>query len=240
MVNQEIIEGLKRGLEKGQTLEKSMMSLYNSGYTKDEIEEAAGYLYAQGLIPPKQPIQPPVAQAQPSQKQQVQQQPQQHLPTQPLLTQAQPPREIPPTLPIHLSDKIPKQPLTTGQQPEQTPSTLPSPTQIQLSKSQIPLRPKPVTPFVPVESVSKPKSLTPIAKTQQTFKPKPLTPQTPIKRTPQVKPRVSIYGEPPIKEGSQALLLVLVFILFLLLGTLVGIFIFQPEISEFINRVFDI
>ena len=41
MVNEEILGGLKAALEKGQQLREAMLSFYNSGYNKEEIEEAA-------------------------------------------------------------------------------------------------------------------------------------------------------------------------------------------------------
>lgn len=40
MVNEEIVGGLKSALERGQSLQRAMMTLYNSGYKKEEIEEA--------------------------------------------------------------------------------------------------------------------------------------------------------------------------------------------------------
>ena len=45
MANEEIIGGLRTALEKGQSLRSAMMSFYNSGYKKEEIEEAARALY---------------------------------------------------------------------------------------------------------------------------------------------------------------------------------------------------
>jgi hypothetical protein len=42
MVNVEILEGLKAGLERGQSLKRVMMSFFNAGYSRSEIEEAAG------------------------------------------------------------------------------------------------------------------------------------------------------------------------------------------------------
>lgn len=47
MVNEQILNGLKFALAKGQTLKQAMMSFYNAGYSKQEIEEAARYLYAE-------------------------------------------------------------------------------------------------------------------------------------------------------------------------------------------------
>lgn len=41
MVNNEILGGLKSALERGQSLKLAMMSFYNAGYDKKEIEEAA-------------------------------------------------------------------------------------------------------------------------------------------------------------------------------------------------------
>ena len=41
MVKEEIVEGLRLAVEKGEPLNKAMMSFYNAGYLKAEIEEAA-------------------------------------------------------------------------------------------------------------------------------------------------------------------------------------------------------
>ncbi|MEX0920235.1 MAG: hypothetical protein WDZ69_01490 [Candidatus Pacearchaeota archaeon] len=40
----EIVDGLKYALARGETLEKAMMSFFNAGYTKEEIEQAAASL----------------------------------------------------------------------------------------------------------------------------------------------------------------------------------------------------
>jgi hypothetical protein len=57
MVNEEIVGGLKSALERGQTLQMAMMSLYNSGYKKEEIEEAARNLMQ---FSAESQLQPPV------------------------------------------------------------------------------------------------------------------------------------------------------------------------------------
>lgn len=44
MVNDELLEGLKSALERGQSLQMAMMTFFNSGYKKEEIEEAARFL----------------------------------------------------------------------------------------------------------------------------------------------------------------------------------------------------
>jgi len=50
VVNDDLLGGLKSGLERGEPLQKVMMSLYNSGYKKDEIEEAAHALSSSPVI----------------------------------------------------------------------------------------------------------------------------------------------------------------------------------------------
>ena len=46
MVKEEIVEGLKVAMSKGDSLNKAMMSFFNSGYLKSDIEEAARQLQA--------------------------------------------------------------------------------------------------------------------------------------------------------------------------------------------------
>ncbi|MBU1129579.1 MAG: hypothetical protein KJ949_03045 [Nanoarchaeota archaeon] len=69
MVRFDILGGLKAAVQKGSSLKQAMITFYNAGYLKEEIEEAAKILVSQG------PIQP-VAQ---SNQQQITQQPQQNL-----------------------------------------------------------------------------------------------------------------------------------------------------------------
>jgi hypothetical protein len=45
MVNEEIIEGLRAALSRGESLKDAMLSFYNSGYNQEEIEEAAMSVY---------------------------------------------------------------------------------------------------------------------------------------------------------------------------------------------------
>jgi len=59
MVNQDILEGLRLALSRGNNLEKSMLSFFNAGYDRKEIEEAARALYenpSQPLSHPEKPI----------------------------------------------------------------------------------------------------------------------------------------------------------------------------------------
>ena len=41
MVNEDILGGLKTAMRKGESLKRAMFSMYNAGYKKEEIEEAA-------------------------------------------------------------------------------------------------------------------------------------------------------------------------------------------------------
>ncbi len=44
MVNEEIVGGLKNALDRGSSLQKAMMTFFNAGYGKKEIEDAAAVL----------------------------------------------------------------------------------------------------------------------------------------------------------------------------------------------------
>lgn len=50
MVNQEILGGLISGLSRGQSLQNAMFSMFNAGYKKEEIEEAARILQSQSPV----------------------------------------------------------------------------------------------------------------------------------------------------------------------------------------------
>ena len=64
MVKEEILEGLKYALAKGEPLPQAMMSFYNAGYLKKDIEEAARVLQVPQLQPIQQVAQPVQQQAQ--------------------------------------------------------------------------------------------------------------------------------------------------------------------------------
>lgn len=58
MVKEEIVEGLKYAVAKGESLPKAMMSFYNAGYLKKDVEEAARVLQAPQLPQTQQSTQP--------------------------------------------------------------------------------------------------------------------------------------------------------------------------------------
>ncbi|MEK6845033.1 MAG: hypothetical protein AABX44_02135 [Nanoarchaeota archaeon] len=50
MPNQEILGGLRHALNRGESLEKAMISFYNAGYKKEEIEEAARFIQGSEVL----------------------------------------------------------------------------------------------------------------------------------------------------------------------------------------------
>ncbi len=76
MPKEEIVEGLRYALSRGETLESAMMSFFNAGYAKEEIEEAAAFLnapqmpqgYPIGTTPQQASSQGAVQQTQPLQQ----------------------------------------------------------------------------------------------------------------------------------------------------------------------------
>ncbi len=51
MVKEELVEGLKTAMIRGDSLQKAMFSFYNAGYKKAEIEEAARFLQSSHFSP---------------------------------------------------------------------------------------------------------------------------------------------------------------------------------------------
>lgn len=56
MVNQEILGGLISALSRGESLKRAMFSMFNAGYKKEEIEEAARILQSQSPVQISQKI----------------------------------------------------------------------------------------------------------------------------------------------------------------------------------------
>ncbi len=71
MVKEEILAGLKYAIAKGEPLAEAMMSFYNAGYLKKDVEEAARVLQTSQL-PQTQPLQQPTQPVKQPLKQQVQ------------------------------------------------------------------------------------------------------------------------------------------------------------------------
>lgn len=86
MVNEDIFEGLKVGVSRGEPLSRAVQSFYNAGYPKNEVDEAAHFLQSYGGTNPNIPQQQPM-----QQKQQMPQPPKtQQVPSQPPIQNQQP------------------------------------------------------------------------------------------------------------------------------------------------------
>jgi hypothetical protein len=59
-MNQEIFEGLRTAISRGESLKRAMMSFLNAGYGKAEIEQAAKVLQSQRISQPIQVQQSPI------------------------------------------------------------------------------------------------------------------------------------------------------------------------------------
>ncbi len=68
MSKEEIIEGLKAAVAKGESLNKAMVSFYNSGYSKQDIEDAARALESPQISQPRPAAQPSTRPAAPQPK----------------------------------------------------------------------------------------------------------------------------------------------------------------------------
>ncbi len=60
MVREDILGGLRVALSKGHSLQNAMQSFYNSGYKKEDIEEAARYLQSHNFENPQAETQQPI------------------------------------------------------------------------------------------------------------------------------------------------------------------------------------
>jgi len=67
-MNEEIVGGLKSAIDRGESLKKAMMTFYNAGYKKEQIEEAAQFLSQNPTASPVQILQPSVSAEKPKQK----------------------------------------------------------------------------------------------------------------------------------------------------------------------------
>ncbi|MEK6830262.1 MAG: hypothetical protein AABY15_09165 [Nanoarchaeota archaeon] len=166
MVREDIIGILRTALQRGKNLQQTIQSLYNSGYAKNEVDEAVQAINMYGL-------QQPVQQPSPIQKQPVQQ---------------------------------PKQPATQGQTP-QIASYYPA------SQTQQPLK------FAPQQP--------------QFYQPQQF-PQPQFTQYPQI---VSNYGQNPRPKTGTLIIIIMAAMLLVLIGILVVVFMFKPEITNFINNL---
>ena len=58
-MKEELVEGIRQAIARGESIEKAMTTFYNAGYLKEEIEEAAAASQAPGFFQPGQQMQQP-------------------------------------------------------------------------------------------------------------------------------------------------------------------------------------
>jgi FtsZ-interacting cell division protein ZipA len=95
MPKEELVEGIKQAMARGESLEKAMMSFYTSGYKKEDVEQAAAAVVGMGIPQqPQQPVSQPIQQATPVPQKQEQSQPPQpsQQPMQQIIQQQQVPQ----------------------------------------------------------------------------------------------------------------------------------------------------
>jgi hypothetical protein len=161
MVREDIMGMLRTALLKGQNLQQTVQSLYNSGYAKNEVDEAVQEINMYEL--PQQPVQQSIK---PVQK------------------------------PVQQS----QQPAVQGQSP-------------QIASYYPTVQPQQLPRFVP---------------------PQPQFSQPQFAQYPQV---VSNYEQNPRSKTGMLITIIMVAMLMILIGILVVVFMFKPEITNFINNL---
>ncbi len=66
MVRDDIVAGLKNGLERGASIEAAKQSLLNAGYSAEEVQEGVDVLSSDSVLAMQQPFRTPTASVQPS------------------------------------------------------------------------------------------------------------------------------------------------------------------------------
>ncbi|MCK4647455.1 hypothetical protein KAT24_00820 [Candidatus Pacearchaeota archaeon] len=173
MVNEVILGALRSALTRGESLKRAMMTLYNAGYKKEEISEAARLINENGLASSEQPT-------------------------------------------SQVDTKKLQQPVTA--------QMLAPSTQLSSKSSQ----PKQLA-----KQIQQPQTLQQLQVPQQQVQ-QPMQQQPPAQNMLQ---KVSGYGQPP-KPGSKTMIIILGFLLLLLMGILVTIFLFKDELLGFFNNLF--
>jgi len=66
MARDDLIAGLRNGLERGASIEVSKQSLLNAGYSAEEVQEAVDSLHSDSVLAMQQPFRKPADSVQPS------------------------------------------------------------------------------------------------------------------------------------------------------------------------------
>lgn len=100
-MKEELVEGIRQAISKGEPIEKAMMSFYSAGYPKQDIEEAAAMAQRPGFFQqaqqqPRQQMPMPQMQVQPQTPPQQEKKPMQQMAVPRLQFQYQPQQPIQP------------------------------------------------------------------------------------------------------------------------------------------------
>ncbi len=218
MVREDIIEGLRAAMTRGQTLRQAMMSFYNAGYIKEEIEEAARALQ-QRMSNPVQPQFAPAEEAPVFQRGQSMKTDTKEKPKE-VLSQTAQLAKSPTSQPVQTIQRVSAYGEQKKLSPQQQPQQIPQPPQ----------------PPQPVQQ--------PLPPPQQKPQPVQQLPPPQIKQIPpQAIPRVSAYGvqQPYYPQGraskpsGKTAIFLLLALLIILIGLLVAVLFFKEEILAFFD-----
>lgn len=228
MVNLEIYEGIKYALSKKQTLKDAMMSFYNSGYPKAEIEEAARKIQleeyeAKYNISPVTSA-PPQVQTTP-----VNIIPKTEKPKQGFFSrfkQQKPEEKIQEKKPEiqQFKEKLFEQKIPEQIQKPQFQSIR----NIEIKPDDSFLKPRKLETTTPIKSIfaQKENKISPLVFPKKEYK----IPEKPLQK-------ISRYGEGEKPEKDWLVIFLIVFLL-VLMGVLVAVFLFRQEILDFLHKLF--
>lgn len=222
-VNEEIVGGLMSALSRGEGLEKAMMTFYNAGYEKDEIEDSAKDVYnklgpkAMGINGSLQATLDDIASKAGVAKKET---PKEEAPAEEAVKDDKldikpipDKKDFEPENPK--KDNSANKPVVSIYGSDDHPSQYQNPDDItnKIQEAIKSLRP-----------VNIPSKIEIVHKNED-------TPQ------PTVIQHVSGYSEPPAKYASKTITYMLIFILILLLGALVAVFLFKDDLIQVFNEL---
>lgn len=241
MPNEEIVEGIKVALSRGETLQKAMMSFYNAGYAKQDIEEAARNLQQpqfpslnQQIQQPRQiqqVKQPTLPESQEKQLQSVFESKNQQNPQQVNKQQVQQVKQIQPIQQETTQKQVQQTQTQEAKQtqPAQQEATQESP---EIYKTANRFKKALVHEYARERLIQKR-----LRQQQGMIKKLYNVERLQLAEPPKNTQKVSSYDEKPNKWTSIAIF-VLIFVLLFLVAALVGIFLFKDEVTSFLNNLF--
>ncbi len=223
-INEEIVGGLISALSRKETLEKAMMTFYNAGYEKEEIEDSAKDVYnklgskGMGINGSLQEALDEIAnKAGVTKKEKPKEEETSEEVSQDSSLNLKP---IPEKKPETSTDLLKKEDASSNKQvsiygSDDSPSNYHNPDDLakKIEEAIKGLRP-----------VNIPSKIEIVNRSEES-------------RSPTVVQHVSSYAEPPIKAASKAVTYMLIFILIVLLGALVAVFLFKDDLIQLFNEL---